>query len=268
MSVRTSSSSSSSSSSSAFSSSSIPRAAALTPSSAYELGLGYLKRRVNNGYPFKPGHCLVSSYAESLKFDMDILASPREVRYAISIPMTLASSSPVALVDSASPNLRLCFQSRRILSAVLTDCMNNFNLDEALRQWRSLKRETRRLPFFKSCDYVQFWEHIATHYDTGGLTGYSEILILALVVLLIILDTSCCERSFALMNRIHTYLRNRLGVATLNNLMCICSLGPSIMNFDPKLILAKWLEAPFMQKNGRGRSLQGKLNALMGAGSS
>ena len=78
----------------------------------------------------------------------------------------------------------------------------------------------------------------------------------------------CCERSFALMNRIHTYLRNRLGVATLNNLMCICSLGPSIMNFDPKLILAKWLEAPFMQKNGRGRSLQGKLNALMGAGSS
>ena len=95
-----------------------------------------------------------------------------------------------------------------------------------------------------------------------------QILILALVVLLIILDTSCCERSFALMNRIHTYLRNRLGVATLNNLMCICSLGPSIMNFDPKLILAKWLEAPFMQKNGRGRSLQGKLNALMGAGSS
>ena len=57
-------------------------------------------------------------------------------------------------------------------------------------------------------------------------------------------------------------------MATLNNLMCICSLGPSIMNFDPKLILAKWLEAPFMQKNGRGRSLQGKLNALMGAGSS
>ena len=127
MSVSTS-SSSSSSSSSAFSSSSIPRAAALTPSSAYELGLGYLKRRVNKGYPFKSGHCLVFSYAESLKFDMDILASPREVRYAISIPMTLASSSPVALVDSASPNLRLCFQSRRILSAVLTDDPRHFML--------------------------------------------------------------------------------------------------------------------------------------------
>ena len=68
----------------------------------------------------------------------------------------------------------------------------------------------------------------------------------------------CCERSFALMNRIHTYLRNRLGVATLNNLMCICSLGPSIMNFDPKLILAKWLEAPFMQKERAWAQLTGK----------
>ena len=57
-------------------------------------------------------------------------------------------------------------------------------------------------------------------------------------------------------------------MATLNNLMCICSLGLSIMNFDPKLILAKRLKAPFMQKSGRGRSLQEKLNALMGAGSS
>ena len=52
---------------------------------------------------------------------MDIQASPHEVRYAISVPMTLASSSPAALVDSASPNLRLCFESRRMLSAVLTD---------------------------------------------------------------------------------------------------------------------------------------------------
>ena len=119
MSVST--SSSSSSSSSASSSSSIPRAAALSPSSAYELGLGYLKRRVNNDYPFKPGHCFVSSYEQSLKLDIDIQGSPCEVRYVICIPMTLASSSPVALVDSASPNLRLCFQSRRILSAVLTD---------------------------------------------------------------------------------------------------------------------------------------------------
>jgi hypothetical protein len=92
---------------------------------------------------------------------------------------------------------------------------------------------------------------------------------LELVILLIILDTSFCELSFALMNRIRTYLQNRLGVATLKNLMCISSLGPSITNFDPKPILEKWLEASFMQKNGcRGRSLQGKLNALMADGSS
>ena len=36
------------------------------------------------------------SYAESLKLDMDIQASPHEVRYEISIPMTLANSSIIA----------------------------------------------------------------------------------------------------------------------------------------------------------------------------
>jgi hypothetical protein len=38
-----------------------------------------------------------------------------------------------------------------------------------------------------------------------------------LVALLIVLDTSCCKRSFALINRMHTRLRSRLGVAILNN---------------------------------------------------
>jgi hypothetical protein len=41
-----------------------------------------------------------------------------------------------------------------------------------------------------------------------------------------------------------------------------CSLGPSITDFDPKLIIANSLEAQFLQKNERRRSLQGKLNAL------
>jgi hypothetical protein len=54
----------------------------------------------------------------------------------------------------------------------------------------------------------------------------------------------------------HSHLPPKHSRPTFYNLMCICSLGPSITNFDLKPILAKWLEAPFMQKNGRGRSLQ------------
>jgi hypothetical protein len=84
----------------------------------------------------------------------------------------------------------------------------------------------------------------------------------------LVLQDLCCERNFALMNRIHTYLRSRLGGALLNNLLCICSLGHSIPDFDPKPIVAKWLEAPFLQKNGSERSSQGKHNALMAASSS
>jgi hypothetical protein len=33
-------------------------------------------------------------------------------------------------------------------------------------------------------------------------------------------------------------------------------LGPPITNFDPKSIIVKWLEAPFIKKNGRGRWLE------------
>jgi hypothetical protein len=45
---------------------------------------------------------------------------------------------------------------------------------------------------------------------------------------------------------------------------CICRLGPkSIEDFDPKFILKRWLEAPFLEKNGRGRYSKGKLSGIM-----
>jgi hypothetical protein len=39
--------------------------------------------------------------------------------------------------------------------------------------------------------------------------------------------------------------------------------GASIEDFDPKAILKRWLEAPFLEKNGRVRYLKGKLNGIM-----
>jgi hypothetical protein len=53
------------------------------------------------------------------------------------------------------------------------------------------------------------------------------------------------------MNRIHSYLRNRPGVEELNDLMCICRLGPKLIkDFDPQVILKRWLEALFLEKMG------------------
>ena len=130
--------------------------------------------------------------------------------------------------------------------------MAGFDKDEAMRQWERLKFELPQHAFFRHTSFVGFWEHVAVHFDTGDLTGYSEFIKLALAVLLIVTDTSCCERSYSLMNRIHTYLRNRLEVKTLNDLMCICSNGPELEDFDPMPILKAWLQ---LQKRGRNTSI-------------
>ena len=102
-----------------------------------------------------------------------------------------------------------------------------------MHQWERLKFEAPSMPFFKHTAHCQFWEHLLTHYDKPVM-GYSEILKVAVLVLLIITDSSCCERGYSLMNRIHANLRNRLEIAALREIMCICSLGPSIADYDPK----------------------------------
>lgn len=140
------------------------------------------------------------------------------------------------------------------------ECMTGFDMNEAMHQWERLKFETRSMEFFKSTTYVQFWEHLAAHFDKS-ITGYSEILKVAILVLLIITDSSCCERSYSLMNRIHTFLRNRLGVDTVRDLMCVSSPGPGVMEFDPKPVLKDWLEA-----GKRNRSLSIVRRQLIGRG--
>lgn len=140
------------------------------------------------------------------------------------------------------------------------ECMTGFDMKEAMHQWERLKFETRSMEFFKSTTYMQFWEHLAAHFDRD-ITGYSEILKVAILVLLIITDSSCCERSYSLMNRIHTFLRNRLGVGTVRDLMCVSSLGPDVKEYDPKPVLKDWLDA-----GKRNRSLSIVRRQLIGRG--
>ena len=66
------------------------------------------------------------------------------------------------------------------------------------------------------------------------------------------------------MNRIHNSSRDRLKVAHTNDLMAAELLGPDMKDFDPKVILAAWLEGPLGEASARGRYLKGKLNELKG----
>lgn len=53
----------------------------------------------------------------------------------------------------------------------------------------------------------------------------SNILMLHLIVSMIAMDTSCCERTFSLMNRLSRFERSKLGLAMLSTLVTICELG-------------------------------------------
>ena len=136
--------------------------------------------------------------------------------------------------------------------------MEGFDLRAALHEWECVKRETMGCPFFQK-HFVHFWEHLLNHYDSP--LRYQNILLLATVAILNFFDTSGCERHIARMNRIHTSSRDRLSVPHCNDLMSADMLGPDIKQFDPKPMLAEWLNGP-LGRGTRGRYLRGKLNGL------
>ena len=115
-------------------------------------------------------------------------------------------------------------------------------------------------PFF-TMPFTDFWMHMLTHYNNA--LGYPHVLMLVLVVMLWMIDTSCVERGYAAMNRTHTKSRNGLSVKRVNHLMTIVALGPDVKDFDPKVVLEQWLQGPLGTKSERGRYMKAFLrNAL------
>ena len=128
--------------------------------------------------------------------------------------------------------------------------MEHFNLEEALHEWRNLKSRVSKLPFF-TMNFTAFWTHMIIHYNDE--VRFKNVLMVVLVVLLFILDTSCAERGYALMNRVHSATRNALSLTHVNDIMANILLGPDLKDFDPKIILEMWLEGPKGANSKRGR---------------
>ena len=103
------------------------------------------------------------------------------------------------------------------------ESLRDFDIKEALHQWRRLKQEISGEPFF-SLSYKKFWEHMSTHYDT--VQEYCELLKLARISLLLLPDTSCAERGYSSYNRIHTAARANLKIWTARNVLAIKNYGP------------------------------------------
>ena len=69
-------------------------------------------------------------------------------------------------------------------------CMEGFDLPEALHQWSQMKSRLADEPFFRR-PYKQFWEHVSCHYDSAY--ELCEVIKTIRVSLMMLADTSCCK---------------------------------------------------------------------------
>jgi len=119
-------------------------------------------------------------------------------------------------------------------------CMSDFNIDGARTEWFRLKVQVQQMEQ-RYRPFAEFWTHFLQHVHTGDdQLGFPCMCKLIRLLLLTVVDTSCCERGFSLMNRIQTGPRNQLKLDSLDCLMRVSMNGPEIEDFDPAPILKAW----------------------------
>jgi hypothetical protein len=128
-------------------------------------------------------------------------------------------------------------------------------------RWRKLKFEMRSAPFF-SMPFNDLYEHLSEHYDNA--LGYPNLLILIRGVLMLVTNTSCCERVYSCVNRVQTKARASLRIDTIHKVLQIQALGPEVKDFDPVPIFKAWMSAPFTAGKGhaKGRQLAAMLSEI------
>ena len=154
----------------------------------------------------------------------------------------------------------MCF--RRLLAEHFGDykIMSDFDLREALNEWRRMKHNLPSLPVFEEKCFWTSWNLFIIN-QSGHLRYYHMSKIVE-TLLHMILDTSMCERGFSRMNRIQIPERGNLSLETTNWIMTICHLGPTMKDFDPWPIVELWMQGPRGLESERGRYLRATLRKI------
>jgi hypothetical protein len=84
-----------------------------------------------------------------------------------------------------------------------------------VEQWNDLQSRIIGSPHLKVRKFHELWPHMLVHFHDD----YPLPLRLVVIAMLVVCDTSECERIFSLMNDIKTAERSKMGTRTLRNLM-------------------------------------------------
>mmetsp|Transcript_9875 Transcript_9875/g.20901 ORF Transcript_9875/g.20901 Transcript_9875/m.20901 type:complete len:235 (-) Transcript_9875:103-807(-) len=98
--------------------------------------------------------------------------------------------------------------------------------DYTRREWKRLKFSVMRDESLRSLKYSELYQRLFDQFsEKDNSLHFYNVLLLAVIVQTIAVDTSTCERGFSLMNMLKSVRRSRMRPALLRILMCICSLG-------------------------------------------
>ena len=124
---------------------------------------------------------------------------------------------------------------------------------KAHEEWRRLKLFVSRSDVLSSLPYLELYQHLfnqksnkflygddGTVKDTLDDQSFFNILLVVVIVMSYAVDTSVCERGFALMNNLKTAQRSRIRMRNLllRILMTVCELGKDWS--DPSKIPVEW----------------------------
>jgi len=131
-------------------------------------------------------------------------------------------------------------------------------------EWRRLKCFVGREATLISLSYLELYERLFNQkgnkfmYGTDGTCSdklddmsFYNILLLLSIIMSYAVDTSICERGFALMNNLKTARRSRMGNLLLRTLMTICELGKEWG--DPTKIPINEIVTEWREQSSRGR---------------
>ena len=131
-------------------------------------------------------------------------------------------------------------------------------------EWRRLKLYVGREATLISLSYFELYERLFNQKGNKFLYGadgtcsdkldelsFYNILLLVAIIMSYAVDTSICERGFALMNNLKTARRSRMGGLLLRTLMIICELGKEWA--DPTKIPVEEIVAEWREQSARGR---------------
>ena len=143
-------------------------------------------------------------------------------------------------------------------------CYLGGDVARARQEWRRMKLFIARIDTLASLPYMELYHRLfdqkgnkfidladGTCSDKLDDQSFYNILLLLAIVLTYAVDTSICERGFALMNNLKTAKRSLMGNLLLRTLMTICQLGAEW--HDPTKIPVEEIAEEWRTQSTKGR---------------